>query len=448
MLITYERLISEGYLETRPTVGTFVSANAPKGPPAHAAATPAPVVEAPRQAAIRPGVFAAAQFEPRIDFRADAPCADNGLSRKDWLHRIRTLFDTEGDLLAKPQPAAGLPGLRQALSDYLAASRGVRAAPEQILVVSGRRQACNLVSHLVLRRGDKVVLECPGDPQMQAFFKARGATLDGVEVDEGGLMTERLPSGPAALACVTPARQNPIGGTLSYTRRRELLAWARASGAYIIEEDCDSDFRYGVAPPPALAALDVHGAVFHIGSFRRSLGEAFSIGYVVAPEEFVAPATAILGMSDGVTGVLEQAVLAGLLVDGGYDRHLSRLRKLYRERRDCLVGALTSNFSDVRLVGQELGLQLTWLLPDSGPGARLVARQARAQGVQVEPVGGDSRVSRFFDRALILRYAAVNAADLRRGVGRLAGAVTRCNSCIFTQGLATCHGSDDCVSLA
>jgi GntR family transcriptional regulator/MocR family aminotransferase len=452
VLITYERLISEGYLETRPTVGTFVSDKAPKLDPnrTRAGATTAAATEL-RQATTHPGVIqpqarTAPTPSSTIDFRSESPKPEYGLSGKEWLNRIRALFAHDSDLLNREQPVIGLPSLRLALSDYLAATRGVRASPEQIIVVSGRRQACNLVSHLVLRRGERAVLESPGDPSVRAFFEARGAQIECVEVDEFGLVTSQLPSGPASLAYVTPARQNPIGGTLSYARRRELLAWARASGAYIIEEDCDSDFRYGAMPPPALAALDTHGLVFHIGSFQRSLGSGFSIGYVVAPEEFVASAAAIQAMSDGMTGVLEQAVLAGLLADGGYDRHLNRLRKLYRERRDNLIGALSSNFGDVQLVGQDLGLQLTWLLPEAGPAAGLVARQAWAQGVHVEPVLGESRASRFRDRALILRYAALGPDELRRGVGRLAGALTRCSNCLFLQGPAACHGSDDCVA--
>jgi GntR family transcriptional regulator/MocR family aminotransferase len=451
VLITYERLISEGYLETRPTVGTFVSANAPKLDP-NRAHQEAPAASELRQAVIHPSVIEpqarATSPSPCMIFRSEAPTPEHGLSAKDWLNRIRALFASDGDLLNQEQPVIGLQSLRQALSDYLAATRGVRASPEQIIVVSGRGQACNLVSHLVLRRGERAVLECPGDPSIRAFFEARGAAIECAEVDEYGLVTSQLPSGPASLAYVTPARQNPIGGTLSYARRRELLAWARAAGTYIIEEDCDSDFRYGAMPPPALAALDVHGLVFHIGSFQHSLGSGFSIGYVVTPEEFVASATAIQAMSDGMTGVLEQAVLAGLLADGGYDRHLNRLRKLYRERRDNLIGALSSNFGDVHLVGQDLGLQLTWILPETGPAAGLVARQAWAQGVHVEPVLGESRASRFRDRALILRYAALSPDELRRGVGRLARALTCCNHCLFSQGPAACHGSDDCVAAA
>ena len=431
VLLAYERLISEGYLETRPAVGTFVCPTPPASPKAKlrlvtpTVETCAPILPAFDLNALTPAPRGAAAET----FNFDPQAADTShlLPRKVWIRAVRDVLEGEPVGREDENATAGDLALRTIIVDRLAVTRGIMASPDQVIIVGGRRQACSLIAHLFLRRGDRVMVESPGDPQINGFFSARGATLLRTPVDELGLEIRRLPKGPVSLAYVTPARQNPVGGTLPQDRREALLLWARASGAYLIEDDIDSDLRYHGTTPPPLIATDRHGLVFYTGCFNMTLGDGFSLGYLIAPPAFVEPLLAIKSMAGDGGAWLEQAVLARLIADGDYDHHLRRLRKIYLERRDVLIDGLRSRFGEVRLIGAELGARLTWVLPDDFPKASVVSEAARARGVLVEPLFCDGGPSdgpcKFHNRALLLGYRAMAGDRLRAGVARLADAI-------------------------
>ncbi len=435
VLLAYERLIAEGYLETRPAIGTFVAASLPDS--AGQELAPDHASDLPRQSVLHPAMldedFAAqarlwgTAGEGAIDFTPAHSDASNLVSPKIWLRTLRDIVEREPDGLADAQLAGGVPALRRTLSDYLASTRGLMLSPEQVVVVSGRRQACGLTAHLFQRPGDKVVLESPCDPAIAAFFKARHAEIVPVPVDEDGLITDSLPAGNVALAYVTPARQNPIGGVLPLARRKVLIEWARQSGAYIIEDDSVGDLRYQGTSPPPLAALDPYGLVFHVGSFAATLGAGLGIGHLVVPGEFVGDMQAIKAMLEVNCSWLDQMFVRELIVSGEYDHHLRRLRKTYMERRDCLVGALKAQFGQVRLIGLESGTQLTWMLPEGMPQAAVVCEKASRNGVvlgRVAPKDLPSTSEALFqDRALIMSFAALASARLLDGIGALAAAL-------------------------
>ena len=428
VLLAYERLISEGYLETRPAIGTFVCPTPPE-PHRHGSAGNS-ISDIPRHASLHPPIFNGAVAarpnvpDDTIDFSPARYDGAHLLPSKIWLQGMRNVFAADPDGLARPQPAAGVTSLRRVIVDYLAATRGIMASPEQVIIVVGRRQASSLIAHLFQRRGDRVVLESPGDRDVVEFFKARGAELVHVSVDEHGLETEHLPQGPVSLAYVTPARQNPLGGTMPQSRRMELLGWDRKAGAYLIEDDCDSELRYHGTTPQPLAALDPYGLVFYTGSFAKTLGAGLGLGYLVVPQEFVEPITVIKSMAEDGCPWLEQMVVADLLASGEYDHHLRRLRKIYLERRDSLVQALRTRFGETQLIGTEIGTQLTWLLPDRYPSAQAVCEAGRARGVNIECVFGGTAPScganRYRDKALVFGYAALSTDRLRQGIARLA----------------------------
>ena len=431
VLLAYERLISEGYLETRPAVGTFVSTTPPASPKANRQRAPATAWARPDDSHTAHGsaAVAASPSTPSVlyDFRPQAADASHELGRKVWMQAIRSVFARESVIGEACHSPAGARVLRSVIADHLAVTRGVMTSPDQVIIVGGRRQACSLISHLFLRRGDRVVVESPGDDQINDFFSARGAHLERTPVDDRGLDTARLPDGPVSLAYVTPARQCPVGGTLPAERREALLTWALASGAHLIEDDVDNELRYRGTTPPPLAATDPHGLVFYCGSFSRTLGEGFRLGYIVAPSEFVEPLLAIKRMGEGSGSWLEHAVLAKLIASGDYDHHLRRVRKIYLERRDVVVEALKARFGTVRLIGAELGASLTWVLPNTFPSATAASEAARARGVHAEPLLCDDEASaaacRLHDRALLLGYRGQTVDQLRAGVGRLADAL-------------------------
>jgi len=431
VLLAYERLISEGYLETRPAIGTFVCAT-PPGQPKPGFLRNA-FSDIPRQASLHPHFFQAS-LAPHseisdgvIDFSPSRFDSSHLLPAKFWLKGMRNVFEREPDGLAKPQPAAGVHALRQVIVDYLAATRGIMTSPEQVIIVVGRRQACSYVAHLFQRRGDRVVVESPGDESILRFFKARDAELIHVPVDEHGLETDQLPQGPVSLAYVTPARHNPLGGTMPQSRREALLGWAREAGAYLIEDDSDSELRYHGTTPQPLAALDPYGLVFYTGSFAKILGPGLGFGYLVVPSEFADTIVAMKSLGEDGCPWLEQMVVADLLTSEEYDHHLRRVRKIYLERRDCLIQSLRAHFGDVHLIGTEIGTQLTWLLPNQFPAAHVVCNSGRAHGVQMECVVGDSSLpngtSRYHGKALVFGYAALTMEQLRQGIARLASAL-------------------------
>jgi GntR family transcriptional regulator/MocR family aminotransferase len=426
VLFAYERLISEGYLEARPAIGTFVSAIPPKQNRPDVVANA--LADMPRQALLYPPKHSGT-VSPRvrapdgvIDFSAAQPDSGPFLAPKVWLRWMREVIDP--DLFLKPEPGVGANSVRQIIANYVGATRGILAAPEQIVVVTGRRHACNVVAQLFQQQGDAVVLEVPGEESIAELFRSRQAAVVGVPVDESGLQTDLLPSGPIAMAYVTPTRQNPLGGVMPQTRRTALIAWAREAGAYLLEDDSDCDLRYqGVAQPP-LATLDPYGLVFYLGSFSKTLGAGLSLGFLVVPPEFVEPIQAVKSLAAEEGQWFEQMVLSHLLASGEYDHHLRRLRKFYLERRDSVIAGLRAHFGEVHLLGTESGTQLTWILPDHITSAATACAAARSHGVAIDAVTDPvTKDCPFHDRALIFSYAALGPDAIRQGLSRLAEAL-------------------------
>jgi GntR family transcriptional regulator/MocR family aminotransferase len=441
VLLVYERLISEGYLKTQPTVGTFVCDVLPDAPVRKRLQNSVEDKGAVRHAQAHPGIFVPSPVAPaepplQMDFCRFLPDASL-LPSKAWLRSTQSILERQAQEAADSVPIQGLKVLRQVLADWLAARRGMAVAPEQIIIVSGLRQAYAIISHLFQRRGDRVVVESPGNPDLIQFLVRRGASIIPVPVDHHGLMTEHLSDeSPVSLVCVSPARESPVGGTLSLSRRQRLIDWARKTGAYIIENDIDSDLRYLGSPPLPLIAMDSSGLVFHIGSFSQTLGAGLCLGYIIAPTEFVGAASAIKAMSDDGCSWIEQRVLADFIGAGAYDHHLRRLRRTLMARRDCLIRALEANFGSVRLAGVEAGAQLTWLLPPDFPSAQKIKELARTRGLDVyavleEPICGQSP-DIYGNRALVLSYAAMGERQIKEGIARLAGVIENIRSDIHS----------------
>lgn len=435
VLFAYERLIAEGYLETRPAIGTFVSPT----PPEHKWRNPNGNVpgDMQPQSFLIPTSFRSAPAAPTCvpgtitDFNPPHLDTSHLLPSKVWLRWIREITAGDPEILVRPVPAGGLEALRRVITDYLAATRGVLASPDQIVIVTGRRHACGLVAELCQHRNDRVVVEAPGDKSISGFFRARGADVVGCPVDEYGLQTACLPQGRASLAYVTPARQNPTGGVLAHSRRAALIEWARTAGAYILEDDSDADLRYSGSALPPLVARDPYGLTFYIGTFNERLGPGLCLGYLLVPAEFVDAVIAV--KSKGVEGgqMLEQMIVANLLASGDYDHHLRRLRKAYLERRDALIQALKSCFGAVHLIGAESGSKLTWMVPDDAISAAELRDTLLARGVNVDCVTDeDTKASPFHDKALIFRYASLEPDLVRRGVAILADVYNRLSASV------------------
>lgn len=431
VLLAYEKLISEGYLETRPAIGTFVSSSPPKETRNNS--QQCPTVDVVRQSTLYPATIRLppnakiSTCDSDVDFRLTIKDAPLSVLPKVWMKEIRESFERNPEIVAPSQLIAGLPSLRTAVADHLALSRGIQCGPDQVIIVAGQRQVCSLVGHLFQRPGKRVAVEAYGNADIRNFFKARGATIVDVPIDSFGLVTDCLPKEPVSVAYVSPTRQEPIGGTMPQARRKALIEWAREIGAYLIEDDCGIEPHYQGALPAPIATMDVYGLTFYHGKLAEVLGGGVNLCFLVAPYEFVDPLLALKAAMDSGCGWLEQVVAADLLSRGIYEQYLRRFRKICKERRDCLIDALQTHFGDVHLIGTESGTRLTWFLPEIYGSAHAICEGAYKYGVRIDSADseGASPDSNFYDRTLIFNYATLTPQILRRGVDLLARSMTR-----------------------
>jgi GntR family transcriptional regulator/MocR family aminotransferase len=403
VLLTYERLIAEGRLESRPAAGTFV-ARRPKIT-ARASVSPSQSRDSP--------TAARAITEPRVG------CPDPALFPVGRRRAVtRNALDRLGAQLAG-EHAGGHPRLRAAIADWLSASRGLAVGAEQIVLVNGRQQALHVVGHLLLQPGARAVVEDPCDMQAVTAFAA--ADLVRISVDCDGMCTDLLPEGRAALVQVTPEHQRPLGVTLSAMRRDAMLRWAERSGAMVVEEDCEGELRYRGMEVPPLMSLDQSERVIMIGGFCSSLGPWLTLGYMVVPHRLIGAALAARRQIDNSPRWLEETALAEFLVSGGYARHVHRLGKAYASRRDALMTALRRHFGDATPIwGGGAGLHLTWFPPTGYGSPAALADLARQGGLEAAVPGGDRRLSDSAVRAVLLGFGSLAEQQIESRVSRFA----------------------------
>ncbi|CDX18765.1 Transcriptional regulator, GntR family with aminotransferase domain protein [Mesorhizobium sp. ORS 3324] len=315
----------------------------------------------------------------------------------------------------------GSSALRSALQTYLWRARGISCTPDQIVVVNGSQQGLDLCARLLLDPGDPFVIENPGYLLARHVFVAAGGVAVPVAVDADGLKTDALPT--ARLAYVTPSHQFPLGGVLSATRRRALLAWAGATGAYIVEDDYDGEYRHDIAPIPPLQTLDPD-TVIYVGTLSKTLSPTLRLGYLVVPAGLRLAFSEAKRLSDRHAPMLEQDVLAELLASGAYERHVRSIRRKNAERREVLLRALTDCLGQgVAVAGADTGLHVVaWLSGIAAEREPAIITAARAAGIGLYPVSPlyDPNGPRPETAGFIMGYAGLDTESLRRGVAVLA----------------------------
>jgi GntR family transcriptional regulator/MocR family aminotransferase len=254
-----------------------------------------------------------------------------------------------------PDPR-GLPALRAALCGYLRRSRGLTCTPDHVLITRGVANGLSLLAAAVLQPGDRAGIEEPGYPVGRSILTARGATVLPSPVDSHGLVTATLP-GDLRLVYTTPAHQYPLGGRLPVPRRQALTAWARATGALIVEDDYDSEFRYDVAPLPALYGLDPD-VVTYLGTTAKTLTPTFGVGWLVARPDLVSQLAGLRETLGDRTDEAAQRAMTELIESGDLDRHIRRMRREYARRRDAIVTILGDAALPARLRGDTAGLHV------------------------------------------------------------------------------------------
>jgi GntR family transcriptional regulator/MocR family aminotransferase len=366
----YAQLYAEGWLEGRHGSGSYAAAGAATGTAAGAATgTGARAVPGSRAG---PGAGAGAApvsagstpaGDPAvIDLRPGIPWSA-GISEAAWRRAWRQAGSVPPSAAPTPDPR-GSPALHQALAGYLRRMRAVTVQPGQIMITRGVANSLDMLFAALLRPGDRVGIEEPGYPVARDIAVARGLTPVPCPVDEHGLAVDRLPQG-LRLVYTTPAHQYPLGGRLPVPRRRALLAWASRAGACIVEDDFDSEFRYDVAPLPALYGLgpEGRGVVAYLGTTAKTLTPELNVGWLVAREDIVdAVARTRLALGDR-TPVAAQHAVGALIADGELERHIRRMRLEYARRRAAIVAALAGLPPPARLLGDTAGMHVLLRLP-------------------------------------------------------------------------------------
>ena len=420
----FEQLASEGYIESSVGCGTYVSKILPEEllqVPRRPGATP-PGLLTPRRKlsayARRLALFPNLEPRPSRAFRPNLPALDLFPATLWAQVAARRLRRVSALNLLGCEPLGYRP-LRAALADYLNASRGLNCAPEQVAIVSGVQEALDLVARLVLNPGDRVAMEDPGYPGAAMSFEAVGAKISALPVDGEGMQLREASLRGAYLVYITPGHQFPLGMTMSLPRRLQLLEWARRSGALILEDDYDGEFRYVGRPVPSLQGLDQHSLVLFTGSLSKVLFPSLRLGYLVVPLDLIDSFSAALSITRRHAPLLEQTVLCDFLTDGHFGRHLRRMREVYAERLSVLLESARQHLAGLLSIsGVEAGLQTAaWLAP--GLNAESVAAAARKRNVEVIPLNWYS-IRRNLTEGLQLGFAAVDAKEIRRGVRDLA----------------------------
>jgi len=293
---------------------------------------------------------------------------------------------------------------------------------DQIIVTAGGQDALNLIMNLLRGHTEHLCIENPCYAGASMIFEGEQLQIEPVPVDSDGIRTDCLPSKQRSLIYVTPSHQYPTGVVMTLSRRLALLRWADDTDSYIMEDDYDSDFRYDGPPLTALSGLDRGRRVFYIGSFSKSVGAGLRLGYAVVPAIFSDDARLLKAKMSNGQSWLEQSALAEFVSDGHFDRHLRKMRQLYKSRRDTLISALRTKFREPVISGQDSGLHLVWRLPKGMPSALAIQMKARAAGVGVYALSSGGAFDfdgTAPDDALMFGYASLTESKIVEAIEKL-----------------------------
>lgn len=423
VLDAYSQLLAEGYFESRVGSGTFIASalRVEKGigpaesRPLHGErriSTHAAAVPAYEKAPASLGPFQVGQ--PDL----------HSFPIEVWsklVARYSRAIRVKGLQYGDPM---GLPELREAIAHYLRTSRAVHCEAAQIMIVSGSQQALDLSTRVLLDSGSSAWVEEPGYWLVQQVLKAAGVRAVPVPVDAEGLnVKEGVRRGRKARAVfVTPSHQYPLGVTMSAARRLELLDWAQRAGAWIVEDDYDSEYRYDSMPIASLQGLDTNARVLYIGTFSKVMFPSLRLGYLVIPPDLVERFTAMRRLMDLGTAHTTQAVMVDFIREGHFARHIRRMRPIYANRRRLLVAELERELGGIATItGDEAGMHLALFLSDLDD--RSIVSRAAEQSLHLSALSGAYNGSAP-RQGLVLGFGNTRESQIAPAVRQLAGLIS------------------------
>lgn len=336
----------------------------------------------------------------------------------EWRRISRQLFEPENGELFNSGDAQGDEGLREVVADYLMKSRGVRADATHIILGSGNENLLMIIN-MILDRNAVFAMENPAYMKSYRLVNGMGREIIPVSMDEDGMKIDELDKSGATIAYVTPSHQYPMGTIMGIRRRLELIAWAKKSeNSYIIEDDYDSEFRYKGKPIPALQGNDDSGKVIYIGTFSKSISPAIRISYMVLPEDLYVRYLQIKQFCSNTVSRIDQKVVEIFIRNGGYERHLNRMRKIYKLKHDFMLGELRE-WKNTAVSGENSGAHMI-LKIDNGMSGRELVSTAADNGIKIYPLADYYIDGRDYDiPSVLLGYARLDESDIKKGLGIL-----------------------------
>lgn len=419
----YDQLAAEGCVERRHGSGTYVSDlsnDAPK-PKRHlsieTSTSPSSSALSDRgQKVMETGLVATQQLGAFMPGVPDV----SAFPTKIWSRLQTRAWRAMGQAELTYARGGGSMALRHALAKHLANTRAVQCTAEQIILTTGTHQSIDLTTRLLANHGDRIWLEDPCYWGLRSTLSSLGMELDHLPVDTDGIVWPNDPENTPKLALVTPSHQYPLGMVMSIARRRALLETCEARNIWLIEDDYDSEFRYGTRPLPSLQSLDRHSRVIYVGSFSKTLFPSLRLGYIVVPQhlaaDFAKGSAALYREGQG----WQQSVLATFIEEGHLSSHIRKMRAIYSQRRQALISAINHEFNGaLPILGDDAGLHLVLGLPNDCDDLSIEA-QALALGIAAPALSRYYKCSDTAQRGLLLGYASVEDRQIPIAFAQLA----------------------------
>ncbi|SCY45989.1 MocR-like pyridoxine biosynthesis transcription factor PdxR [Alkaliphilus peptidifermentans] len=341
----YDQLVSEGYIQGHKGSGTYITEDLQIDILKESSSPQKQIPSKDQEASIK------------INFRSGIPALDY-FPHNRWGHIYKSICSEIETKDLGYSETIGHPRLRKTLADYLQQMRKVKCHENQIIITNGAVQALSIIAQVLLKEGDRFIIEDPTNIDIRKSFERRGAIGMPIPVDEQGLKTGLLPQElHPKLILVTPSHQFPLGGVMPIARRLELIQYAKQKNCYIIEDDYDSEYRYEGYPIPSIQGLAPENVIY-IGTFSKILSPALRIGYLILPEKLVDSCSKEKHIVDLHTETLTQLALERFIEEGQLLKHIRKMKKIYKRRQNLLIHELKSNFPHIKIMGESTGMHL------------------------------------------------------------------------------------------